>query len=207
MKQITDEQLLGEIGVNLVQSLVLEMKFTWHPTNQPVEAGLDGWVELRDAKTGEVANCWIGVQSKARTDLREDDTTVKYYSSQKDLDYWLDGSMPVILVVSKPKEKLAWWISVKDYYRGRDPKSERTIVFDKRLDLLTAASADEWKAIGTRYGSGTYLSPPQVSEDLKSNLIKVSRFAGTIYSAESEWDDPKDFHEALRKVEEYPPKE
>jgi hypothetical protein len=163
MKRITDEQLLGEMGINLLQALVLEMKFTWHPTNQPVEAGLDGWVELRDSATGEVANCWIGVQSKARSDLQEDEGSVKYYCKQKDLDYWLAGSMPVILVVSKPKEKLAWWVSVKDYYRGRDPKSEKTIVFDKRLDLLTASSADEWKAIGTRYGSGTYLSPPQVS--------------------------------------------
>ena len=51
--------MLGEKGINLIQSIVLDMGFTWHPSNQPLEAGIDGWVELRDRSTEEVQNVWL----------------------------------------------------------------------------------------------------------------------------------------------------
>ena len=53
MKQITDEQVLGEKGVNLIQAIVLKMGFTWHPSNQPVEAGIDGWVEFLETEVAK----------------------------------------------------------------------------------------------------------------------------------------------------------
>jgi hypothetical protein len=48
MKRITDEQILGEQGVALIKSRALEMGFPWHPSNAFVEAGIDGWIGLRD---------------------------------------------------------------------------------------------------------------------------------------------------------------
>ena len=104
MKTIRDGQLLGELGVNLVQSLILKMGFTWHPSNQSVEAGIDGWVELRDASTGAVTNSWIAIQSKARSRLAEDATSIRFPCSTDDVEYWMQGSAPVILVVSKPND-------------------------------------------------------------------------------------------------------
>ena len=207
MKRITDEQLLGEKGVNLKQSIVLEMGFTWHSTNQPVEAGIDGWVELRDVTTGEVANCWLAVQSKARSRLRETDTEVKYNCSRKELDYWMLGSQPVILVVSLPEEKKAWWVSVKDYFRERDIQNERTIAFDKDRNLLTPATAEEWKMLGSQYGAGTYFAPPPIQETLTSNLIKVERFASPVYVADTQCTSGADFRKNLREIDEWPPRE
>ena len=39
------------------------MGFLWNPTG--LEAGIDGYIEIRDDATSEVTNCIIQVQSKA----------------------------------------------------------------------------------------------------------------------------------------------
>lgn len=204
-KTITDSQLLGEEGVNLVQRRVMEMRFTWHPSNQPVEAGLDGFVELRDEVTGEVKNSWIGVQSKATNDLNSVEGPPSYSCKKKDFDYWMQGTLPVVLVLSKPAEDVAYWVSVKDYFRKHDPKKSRTIHFDPKHDLLTAASADEWKALASRYGAGTYFVPPARTEHLSSNLIEVDIKSKELFTAKPISADYAAFNEKLRDVCPYPP--
>ena len=47
---------------------------------------------------------------------RETDTTFEFTCTRDDLEYWLSGTSPVLLIVSKPTKKLAWWVSVKDYF-------------------------------------------------------------------------------------------
>jgi hypothetical protein len=205
MKTIRDGQLLGELGVNLVQSLVLKMGFTWHPSNQAVEAGIDGWVELRDPNTGAVKNAWIAVQSKARSSLAENATSIRFPCSKEDIEYWMQGSAPVILVVSKPNEGLAWWISVKDYFRNRDIQSERSVVFDIEKNRLTASSAEEWKGLAAQYGMGTYFAPAKLKETLTSNLLSIARFESKVYSATSLYATGKETRKKLKEVQEYPP--
>ena len=207
MKTITNNQILGEKGVNLVQSIVLQMGFTWHPSNQAVEAGIDGWVEIRDQSTGEVGNSWLAVQSRALSDPREDDSSVKYTCRLKDVEYWMSGNQPVILVVSKPEAQLAWWISVKDYFQGKNIQTERGIVFDKKQNLLSISTADEWKALGSQSGAGTYLRPPRIEESLGSNLIKISRCAEVIYRAKSKLKSQKSVQEQLKLKVDWPPRE
>ncbi|MHC4075935.1 MAG: DUF4365 domain-containing protein, partial [Planctomycetota bacterium] len=63
-KKITQNQITGQQGVNYVEQTVLEMGFTWHPTNASLEAGIDGIIEIRDPETGEVTNNIIQVQVK-----------------------------------------------------------------------------------------------------------------------------------------------
>jgi hypothetical protein len=183
MKKIRDGQLLGELGINLVESLVLKMGFTWHPSNLAAEAGIDGWVELRDSKTGEVKNSWIAVQSRARSSLAEDEKSIRFPCSQTDIEYWMQGSSPIILVVSKPHEDKAWWVSVKDYFRGKDISSGRTIVLDIEKSRLTRETAEEWKALTVQYGAGTYFAPLRRNEKLTSNLLSITRFAPKVFSA------------------------
>jgi hypothetical protein len=207
MKRITDAQLLGEMGVNLIQKIVLKMGFTWHPTNQSVEAGIDGWVELRDDKTGEVKNCWIPVQSRAVSEIIEAKGAPTYYCKPNDLEYWLEGSTPVILVVSAPEDEIAYWVNVKDYFSGKDTKNDKTIRFDPANDRLTESSAQQWKAIGNQYGAGTYFTPTPVEEQLMSNLIRVDRVGQTLFTAETSSENGKTFRERLKESEPYPPRE
>ncbi|MBC8869381.1 MAG: DUF4365 domain-containing protein [Planctomycetes bacterium] len=208
MKKITDQQILGEQGVNLIQRIALKMGFTWHPSNQPVEAGIDGWVELRDQETGEVANCWLAVQSRARSTLRGDAESVKYTPTQEEVEYWMKGSQPVILVVSQPNEDLAWWVSIKDYFHDRgDLSADRMIVFDKKNDLLSESTATEWKQLGTKHGAVVYFTPPRIVETLSSNLLKVWRWHPTVFSAPTKFSDAKEIREQLKAFLEWPPRE
>ena len=41
-KRLTQSQLFGQQGVNLIEERALAMGFTWHPTNQALEVGIDG---------------------------------------------------------------------------------------------------------------------------------------------------------------------
>jgi hypothetical protein len=54
-KKIHRSSIVGEQGVNLIQRIVLGMGHMWYPTGR-VEAGIDGFIEIRDAITGEVTN-------------------------------------------------------------------------------------------------------------------------------------------------------
>jgi hypothetical protein len=54
-KKIHRSSIVGEQGVNLIQRIVLGMGHLWYPTGG-VEAGIDGFIEIRDAITGEVTN-------------------------------------------------------------------------------------------------------------------------------------------------------
>src|SRR5690348_2982892 len=85
MKRILQTDIVGQQGVNLIESVCLSIGFLWHPTG--LEAGIDGYIEIRNAATGEVTNCIIQVQSKATQQDFEGDTgsTFEYRCSQKDL--------------------------------------------------------------------------------------------------------------------------
>src|SRR6267143_1953765 len=60
-KKIGPNDILGELGVNLIQRICLEMGFVWYSTG--LEAGIDGYIEIR-SESGNVTNCIIQVQSK-----------------------------------------------------------------------------------------------------------------------------------------------
>lgn len=183
------------------------MGFTWHSTNQSLEAGVDGWVELRDSLTGEVKNIWIPIQSKAVSELTVVDGLPTYYCRLKDLEYWLQGSSPVILIVSVPEDDLAYWISVKDYFRGKNVEDDKTIRFDPVADKINQHTAERWKLIGNQQGAGTYFTPARISERLMTNLIRVSRMGSTVYTAETSCKNRKEFKARLQEIAPFPPRE
>ena len=62
-KQIGHGDITGDKGIALIHRTVLDMGFVWNATH--LEAGIDGYIEIRDDKTAEVSNCVLQVQSKA----------------------------------------------------------------------------------------------------------------------------------------------
>jgi len=174
-KRITREQILGEKGVKLIGRRFLDIGFPFHPTNAPLDAGIDGFIELRDPLTGEASNSWIAVQSKARTQLeRETAHSFEFTCTARDLEYWRRGNMPVLLVLSRPDTDEAWWVAVKEYFRDAARQNSRRIVFDKVANRLTLDTRDELLALAQAAGAGTYFRPSPKREDLHSNLL-VSR--------------------------------
>ncbi|MBZ5669390.1 MAG: DUF4365 domain-containing protein [Acidobacteriia bacterium] len=185
MKVIPDNVLLGQQGVNLIEKIVLEMGFLWYPSG-PIEAGIDGTIEIRDTTTGQVHNSIIQVQSKATSQFdAETKDSFEYICRDKDLDYWLLGNAPVILVVSRPSSAEAYWISIKGYFSDLSRRKSRKVYFDKKKTRLTAESKDQLLRIGLPVESGIYLSPQRRQETLYSNLLELNSFAPSIYVADS----------------------
>lgn len=208
-KRITREQILGEKAVQFIGRRFLDMGLPWHPTNAPLDAGIDGFVEIRDLQSGEATNAWIAVQSKARTSLeKETETSFEYTCTPRDLDYWRRGNMPVLLVVSRPDNNEAWWVSVKDYFRNEPSRQQsRRIVFDKRANALDASAAGHFLQLVQAAGAGTYFRPAPIRERLHTNLLEVTRLPKLIYRAQTSLRDPEAFRKALREKMEYPPRE
>ena len=62
-KQIGRRDIIGDKGIALIHRIVLDMGFVWNATK--LEAGIDGYIEVRDDASEEVSNCILQVRSKA----------------------------------------------------------------------------------------------------------------------------------------------
>src|SRR3954451_13430427 len=99
-KTVTRQTLIGEAGLGLIEQRALEMGYLFHPRR--VDHGIDGHLDLVDSRTGALLNLTILVQSKASDQLfpGEDDAGFHYLCQPQDLDLWLAGNAPVLLVFS-----------------------------------------------------------------------------------------------------------
>lgn len=183
-KKVTRQSIIGQQGVNLIERIVKEMGYIWRPT--PIfDVGLDGDIEIRDPNTGGMTNAIIKVQSKATTRRfqAETDNSLEYSCTQNDLDYWLRGNMPVILIVCRPDTDEAYWVSIKDYFSNLARRKTRKVLFDKQYDRFDVSCADALKKLALPKDSGTYFTPLQKTETLYTNLLKVTFLAPKIHVA------------------------
>ena len=63
-KKIGQSSIIGEKGIAVIRRIVLEMGFMFYETGG-VEAGIDGFIELRDEASGQVGNLLLQIQGKA----------------------------------------------------------------------------------------------------------------------------------------------
>src|SRR5437764_10173520 len=182
-KQLPKSTFLGHVGINRVERIVTDMGFLWNPSR--MDAGIDGYIEIRDPLTAVATNCVILVQCKAtEVDFRAETATgFDFYCDASDLKYWLAGNAPVVLVVCRPSTDEAYWISIKDYFRDPELKKDYKVHFDKTKDRFTKESADALKRIGIPRDSGIYFSPGKKEEVLYSNLLPVTKLPERVYVA------------------------
>lgn len=186
-KRIDQRKLTGQLGVNLVERIVLNMGFGWHPTNSELEAGIDGYIEIRDPATGEATNCILQVQSRALKDFTaETDTTFEYLCKERDLDYWLAGNAPVLLIVSRAGTDEAYWVSLKQYFNDPTKRSARRVVFDKTTQRFTQDSRQAVITLAVPVDSGTYFAPLPRDERLFSNLFRVASYPSQLHTANTD---------------------
>jgi hypothetical protein len=200
-KKITNKSLLGQKGINLIEQCVLDMGFAWHPSNQAVEAGIDGYIELRNPDSEQALNLFVGAQSKARTDLvGETADSFTFYCDQRDIDYWLQGNLPVILVVSRPDTRDAFWVNVKQHFSDPAARQTRKVVFLKARDRFDATARSKLFGIARPRDSGLYLAPLPKTERLLPNLLTVVFQAPDICFADTPLRDPQQVIDAFRRV-------
>lgn len=207
-KKLTQQAVRGQVGINVVEEAILGMGFKWSSGNGSLDTGLDGDIELVDPVTRDAKNTVIRAQVKARTVLdKETAAGFEFACTKDDVDYWMMGNAPVILIVVKLQERQAWWLSVRDWFGDAARRKSGKAIFDKSRDRFDKDTGTKLLALCQNYGAGTYFVPRQKKERLVSNLLHVTRLPTSLYMAETTLRDPKDLHERLRGEIEFPPRE
>ncbi|MGR9436186.1 DUF4365 domain-containing protein [Rhizobium leguminosarum] len=204
MKKLHPNQLLGEEGLHLFASRVLNVGIAFHPTG-PLDAGVDGFLELRDRETGEVRAQYIAAQLKTTDHLAEDNgETFVFRPDQRDLDYWKNANVPTILVVIHRKSGLICWKSIQSYFQVPEHKHSRKIVFNRQGDALTDESAPRFAALVSEFARPGMIVPSvRSAEHLETNLLRAS-FPFRINLATTELN-MADVRKALLLRDEFPP--
>lgn len=198
-KTLSSQGLLGQRGVNLIENVVLDMGSRWTPSG-PNEVGIDGYIELFDPASGATLGRTLAVQSKAVSELlNETDETFDYWCEQRDLNYWLQGNLPVILIVSQPAKNEAYWVSIKEYFSNSEQRASPKVRFRKTTQRFTVASFRDLVDLGRSSEIGLYLAPVPRAEHLHSNLLPLVRYPSHLYIASTSLRSAGEVWASLRR--------
>ena len=198
-KRVTQQALIGEGGMGLIARRVNEMGYLWH--ERRVDHGIDGEIELVGPDRSAL-NLVVMVQSKAR-DRKfsyETDTGFRWKAAQADLDYWLSGNAPVIVVLSRPAEDQAWWFDVRAEFTDPRRRAKRTVTIDKRRQGFDRSAAEAIMRTAVPRGSGIFLASPPKKEILTTNLLPVEDLPQRLYVASASVESYFQGWEKLRKA-------
>lgn len=200
-KKYTHKTITGQRGVNIIENIVLKMGFVWHSTN--LDAGIDGTIEIRDSETEEATNFIIQVQSKATSTgfQGESEDKFEYYCDEKDLDYWLQGNCPVVLICVDVNREQAYWVSIKDYFKDKTKLKSRKVTFNKSKNCFDTSIKEQLASLSIPDDSGFYFTPPIKDETLYSNMLKLQEFPTRIFSAKTEYRDGKELWNDLNNLD------
>jgi hypothetical protein len=84
-----------------------------------------------------------------------------------DLDYWLGGNAPVIVVLSRPKDDLAWWFDVRSEFGSPRRRAERTVTINRHMQRFDKTAAAAIASLGIPRDSGIFLPSPPKKERLE----------------------------------------
>lgn len=204
-KRIGKQDIIGDQGIALIHKIVADMGYVWYPTGS-VEAGIDGYIEIRNNSTGEVSNQIIQVQSKATLGdfSNESPQGFDYYCNQNDLEYWLHGNAPVILIRSRPRTDEAYWVSIKDYFSDPMALKDRKIHFDKNENKFSKYSAAKLNELALPRNKGIYMPPIPKKEQVYSNLLLVERWAANIFIAATNFQRRSEIIRIFRETNTWP---
>ena len=172
-KKLSDSELIGDAGIALIHSRMAAMGHAWRAQN--LDAGIDGSIELRDPATREMSNRHILVQSKASNNAFAGETPERFHfiCDERDLEYWMKGSHPVLLICSHPKSGEAWWVHIQSYFADPSRRASRRADFSKSTMALVGDVTDHLFAIADPDGRSHTPVLVHRTEKLTSNLIGV----------------------------------
>jgi hypothetical protein len=189
-KKLSRQVVRGQQGINFIEKIVLQMSSSWSPTGA-LDVGIDGHIELFDPSTQVALGKVLAVQSRVVANpTNENADGFDYYCEERDLEYWLQGNMPVILIVSQPERGQAFWLSVKDYFNSHERRKARKLHFSKRDDRFDSNALNALLRVGAGSSAGLYLGPAPKSERLLSNLLELTEFPSKIWIAATECRRP-----------------
>lgn len=113
MPQYTENDEVGDIGVDLV-ALAVKREFSWIFRRQPEnDLGIDGQIETVDSSR-EGSGRLIAVQIKSGDSFfkHEQKNGYIFYGNNKHLKYWLSHSLPVIITICDHRSGVCYWVEV-----------------------------------------------------------------------------------------------
>lgn len=198
---------IGQGGINLIATVVNQMRHLWTPTPQQSDLGIDGYIELCDDTpegkrkgTGFV----VRVQSKATANEWPQETSEGFVFrdvSERALQYWLASNDPVILVVSRPSTNEAYWVSIKHYFKSIESRRNRTVLFRKQTQRFDASVDLRLRELAVPPDAGIKTDPLAKVEALECNLLPVLRYPPKIYSAPSRFTKFESIQKAAKKTD------
>ncbi len=118
-KRRTREHVIADLSVHHVEGFVLRCGWTVERTRY--DYGIDLLMRTY-AATGEVENGVVGFQLKATDALSRSagGLSILLRLEWRDLLFWVNEAVPVILVVYDAAEDKAYWLHVQGYFRGQE---------------------------------------------------------------------------------------
>lgn len=187
-KTISETAIAGQAGVCLVEGLLLSVGFVWHATTGSVEAGLDGFIELREPQSGRATNTIVTAQVKSTKGQwpGETDAGFHFVCDERDLTYWLGGNTSTVLFVARPHTDEVYWKALQPYFAEPGRRAARRVEFDKLADRLTAASGPALARLASAR-VGAMFQPRARPERLITNLVPVMFDATQVWSAPAKY--------------------
>jgi hypothetical protein len=168
----------------------------------PNEVGIDGYIELFDPNSHQSLGLTVAVQSKVVTAIADDSNpTFDYWCDANDVEYWLNGNTPVILVVSSPVLNESYWISVKDCFKDWTPAKPARATFVKGQHRFSPDSFRLLVAIAAAK-PGLYLAPTRRQETLHTNLLPLEVCPYRIFIACTDCRTRRDVWALLRATKQ-----
>lgn len=204
MKKLSNQAVIGQLGANLVERIVLEMGQVWRQTVIH-DTGVDGEIEMRDPQTQEVFNRKVQVQCKATGRSWESESSSGFFFrvSKDDLEYWLRGNVPTILVLARPSTNEAYWISISSRFSDPESRGDRRIEFSKKANRFDKNALPALWDATLPATKGLYRPPIRREEELISNLLPVREVTQTVYLADTEYRTGVELRDWLKARKHY----
>lgn len=171
-KTITNPQIIGTQGEALVSERANAMGFMYSRYG-PLEAGVDGFLEIRDPETGKPTGQFVAVQVKTKASgayTAETDAGFEYLMDEADVGYWRGCNVPVIVVLVHLERNVAYW-KAADTGEGT---ASRRLRIDKAGDRFDADARDAIAALCVeKSGFGVWFPPLKSEENGHLNLLEV----------------------------------
>ena len=202
-KTITNQQLIGTRGETFVSERANAMGFMFSRYG-PLEAGLDGLLEIRDPVTGAATGQLVAVQVKTReagSYTAETEVGFEFLMNEEDAAYWRGCNLPVIVVLVHLKRGEAYWKSADT---GTGP-GERRLRIEKNRDVFDVSARDAISELCVAKGGfGVWFPALKTGENGHLNLLEVV-LPEDIYIAASPFKSGRQALRELLEHEERPP--
>lgn len=199
-KQISKNDVTGDRGIAFIHRVVSDMAHIWTPKG--LEAGIDGFIELRDDTTSRVGARILQVQSKAgESHFRSESTSeFTYYCDESDIDYWMQANTPVLLIVSRPERNEGYWVHIQGYFEDVEKRKSKKIVFQKAAQRFVVDARDAIERLATPATAAYHAKIANESETLWSNLCPLTKHPDRIFRAKTRLKSPRSVIERLSKA-------